>query len=244
MTEQGSTAMAAPETRDAPVALPPHVHRIADSMVLIGLKQTDRGPEPLYTEVAGALCAVAYTDPEEIRADLPDDYRLYQVKVTEMLALLPPATGLVIDPRARSPIYIDPSEREAVIEAGLPFPPGATVYMKRKAHQHPALFAALLPGAEAIGALRHLYCTTYKVADRDQKLLMVYDADPEPGADAQINDAVIAAAAEIRLPDPLQIIAIDDVPEHFRELVRESVGPFYVRRVVADGALNPGLGRA
>ncbi|NUR02168.1 MAG: hypothetical protein HOY79_38235 [Streptomyces sp.] len=214
--------------------LPPQLYRIADSVILIGVRQTERGPEPLYAEVGGELCGVAYTDPEEIRADLPDDYHLYQIKVTEFLAQLPAVCGLLIDPRCPSPTYVAPYEREVVLAAGLPFPAGATIYMKRKAHKAPRLFAALLPRVQAIAELRRLYCTQYKVADRPQKLLMVYDAELTPGADKLINDAIIAAAAEIQLPDPMQIIAVDDLPEHFRKLVRHSVEPFYVRPDVLE----------
>jgi len=106
------------------------VFRLADSTVLIGVTDSDRGPEPLFTEVSGQPCAVAYTDPEEIRRDLPDGYRLYQIPVPLLLSQLPPGCGLIIDPRAASPLYVAADERELVLAASVPFPAGAFIQIK------------------------------------------------------------------------------------------------------------------
>lgn len=206
----------------------PLVFRIADSTVLIGVRETERGPEPLFTDVGGEPCAVAYTDPEEIRRDLPDGYRLYQIPVPLFLAELPPGCGLVINPRAASPIHVAADEREIVLAASLPFPSGAFITVKQGGDAQPALLAAALPRIE-VTSVRRVYVTRYRVADAREKVLVVYETDPVPGADAVAADAFTAAAAETGLADPMQVVALPDVPETFREMILQDVPPAYVR---------------
>lgn len=212
-----------------PIEVSPLIYRLADSVVLIGVRTGDRGPEPLYTDVSGALCAVAYTDPEEIRRDLPEGYRLFQITVPELLAQLPPAAGLIIDPRAASPIHVAAEERDVVIAAGLPFPAGAYIKVKASADPQPRLLAAALPRIEALAAVRRLYVTRYRVADAREKILVLYEVDAVPGADDAAADAVMAAAADIALADPMQIVALGEVPEDLRAVVLADVEPAYVR---------------
>lgn len=103
------------------------VYRLADARVLFAVRITDRGPEPLYTRVSDEGVAVAYTDEREAEADLPDGYKLYEIGVSEYIEQLPPGFGLLIDPRAKSPVYIPAKDRDAVVRAAAPFPPGANV---------------------------------------------------------------------------------------------------------------------
>lgn len=213
------------------MALNPLIFRIADSTVLIGVKPTDRGPELMYSDVGDQVCAVAYTDPDEIRRDLPDGYRLFQITVPELLERLHPACGLIIGPRAASPLLVMPWERDAVLAAGQPFPAGAPIRVKKRGVRRPALLAAALPRLAAADGLRAVYLTRYQVADAREKLLVAYDHDPAvPGADATAADAFMAAAAEIGLPDPMRIVALADIPEKLRRSVLEHVRPCYVRR--------------
>lgn len=206
----------------------PLVFRLADSTVLIGVRDTDRGPEPLCTEVSGEPCAVAYTDPEEIRRDLPDGYRLYQIPVPLLLAELPPGSGLIIDPRAKSPLYVAADEREVVLAASVPFPAGAFIRIKSGADDQPALLAAALPRIE-VTPVRRVYLTRYRVADAREKLLVAYETDPVPGADDLAADAFMTAAADTGLADPMQIVALDDIPAAFRQMLLDDVPPAYVR---------------
>jgi hypothetical protein len=219
---------------------PTLLYRLADSTVLIGVQQTEAGPQPLLTQVGGEPCAVAYTNPEELRRDLPEGYRMYQLTVPELLAELPPVCGLVVNPRAPSPVYVSADRREAVIEAGRPFPAGATIRVLPGGDEQPRLLAAALGDLKAIPALRRLYCTRYRVADAREKLLVVYDTDAEPGADVATAEAVISAATETRLVDPLQVIALDDVPDQFREVVLGEVPPAYVRADLSAGLSERG----
>jgi hypothetical protein len=212
------------------MAVNPLIFRIADSNVLIGVKSTDRGPELMYTDTGDQVCAVAYTDPEEIRRDLPDGYRLFQITVPELLQRLAPVCGLVINPRATSPLVVMPWERDAVIAAGRPFPAGAPVRIKQGGDHRPALLAAALPRIEATSGVRVVYLTRYQVADAREKILIAYDHDPAmPGADTAAADAFIAAATQISLPDPMQIVALHDIPEELRRIVLADVPPCYVR---------------
>lgn len=211
-------------------AVSPLVFRIADSNVLIGVRSTERGPEPLFTEVGGEPCAVAYTDAEEIRRDLPEGYRVFQITVPELLVRLPVLCGLVINPRAASPVYVAAEERDAVIAAGQPFPAGAPIRIKQGGDRQPALLAAALPRIEAVGGVRRAYLTRYQVADAREKILVAYVADGVPeGTDAAAADAFMAAAAEVGLADAMQIVALDDIPEELRRLVLSQVPPCYVR---------------
>lgn len=225
------------EQADAgPVAVSPLIFRVADSNVLIGVRTTDRGPEPLYTDVGGEVCAVAYTDPAEIRRDLPDDYRLFQITVPELLAQLPPVCGLVINPRAASPVFVAAAERDAVIGAGQPFPAGAPIRIKQGGDRQPGLLAAALPRIEAVRGVRRVYLTRYQVADAREKVLVAYDNDLDGdggtgsgGTDSAAADAFMAAAAEVELADAMQIVALDDIPEELRRIVLAEVPPCYVR---------------
>jgi hypothetical protein len=217
------------------------VFRIADSNVLIGVRPTDRGPEPLFTDVGGEPCAVAYTDPAEIRRDLPDGYRLFQITVPELLMRLPVTCGLVIDPRAASPVYVAAGERDAVIAAGQPFPAGAPVRIKQGGDRQPALLAAALPRVEAAGGVRRVFLTRYQVADAREKVLVAYEVDAEPaGTDAVAAEAFMAAAAQVELPDAMQIVALDDIPEELRRIVLSQVPPCYVRADLRGEAGGPG----
>jgi hypothetical protein len=219
------------------LALNPLVFRIADSSVLIAVKATDRGPELMYTEVGDTLCAVAYTDPEEIRQDLPEGYRLFQITVPELLRRLHPECGLLIGPRAASPLMVMPYERAAVLAASLPFPAGAPIRLKKHGAPHRALMKAVLPRLEDVAGLLRVYLTRYQVADAREKLLVVYENDPEvagEGADAAAADAFVDAAAEIGLADPMQVVALDDVPEPFRGMLLDDVPPAYVRPGLTD----------
>jgi hypothetical protein len=221
-----------PETLE--MALNPLIFRIADSIVLIGVKPTDRGPELMYTEAGDTVCAVAYTDPAEIRRDLPDGYRLFQITVPELLQRVHPACGLLIGPHAVPPLLVMPYEREAVLAASLPFPPGAPIRLKKRGDRQPALLAAALPRIAAMPAVRRVYLTRYQVADAREKVLVVYDHEvAAEGADGDAADAFIAAAAEIDLADPMQIVALADVPEPFHGMLLANVPPAYVR---ADSA--------
>ncbi|MCL2731831.1 MAG: hypothetical protein FWE15_17610 [Actinomycetia bacterium] len=212
------------------LALNPLVFRIADSMVLIGVRATDRGPELMYTEVGDTVCAVAYTDPEEIRSDLPDGYRLFQIGVPDLLRRLHPECGLLIGPRAASPLMVMPYERDAVIAASVPFPVGAPIRIKKHGVPHRALMKAVLPRITAAPGVLRVYLTRYQVADAREKLLVVYENDPAvAGADADAANAFIEAAAEIEMADPMQVVALDDVPEPFHAMVLDDVPPVYVR---------------
>jgi hypothetical protein len=211
------------------MALNPLIFRIADSNVLIGVKPTDRGPELMYADAGDTVCAVAYTDPEEIRRDLPDGYRLFQITVPDLLRRLHPACGLLIGPRAASPLLVMPYEREAVIAAGLPFPPGAPIRLNYGGDRQPALLASALPRIESAGGVRRIYLTRYQVADARERLLVVYEHDTAvEGADAVAADAFMAAAADVRLADPMRIVALADVPEPFHGMLTADVPPAYV----------------
>jgi hypothetical protein len=74
-----------------------------------------------------------------------------------------------------------------------------------------------------------VYITRYRVADAREKVLVVYETDPVPGADDLAADAFIAAAADTRLADPMQVVALDDIPAAFRRMVLNDVPPAYVR---------------
>ncbi|MCW2506038.1 MAG: SseB protein C-terminal protein [Actinomycetia bacterium] len=220
-----------PESPEAlEMALNPLIFRIADSFVLIGVKDTENGPELMYADVGDQVCAVAYTDPEEIRRDLPAGYHLYQITVPKLLERLHPAIGLIIGPHAESPLTVMPWERDAVLAAALPFPPGAPVRIKKRGDRQPKLMAAALPGIEAIDGVRAVYVTRYQVADAREKILVAYDHDPDvPGSDS-VADAFIAAAAQINLADPMQVVALADIPESLRPTVEKTVPPSYVRK--------------
>ncbi|HEY5836889.1 hypothetical protein [Streptomyces sp.] len=226
MTEPGRSAGG--DQAQPPVEVSPLIFRIADSTVLIGVRAGERGPEPLFTDVSGEPCAVAYTDPEEIRRDLPEGYRLHQIPVPLLLSQLPPGCGLIIDPRAASPLHVGAHEREIVLAASLPFPPGAFIRIKSGGDPQPALLASALPRIE-VTAVRRVYVTRYRVADAREKVLVVYETDPVPGADDLAADAFMAAAADTALADPMQVLALDDVPDTFRRMILADVPPAYVR---------------
>jgi hypothetical protein len=216
------------DSAEGPVEVTPLVFRIADSTVLIGVRTTERGPEPLFTDVGGEPCAVAYTDPEEIRSDLPEGYRLFQIPVPLLLTQLPPGCGLVINPRAASPLLVAAAERDIVLAASVPFPSGAFIAIKSGGDDQPRLLAAALPRIE-FTAVRRVYLTRYRVADAREKVLVVYETDPVPGADSLAADGFAAAAAETGLADPMQVVALADVPETFRAILLADVPPAYVR---------------
>lgn len=226
---------AADSVRALELALNPLVFRIADSTVLIGVKPTGRGPELMYADVGDTVCAVAYTDPEEIRRDLPDGYRLFQITVPELLRRLHPACGLLIGPRAASPLMVMPYERDAVMAASLPFPAGAPIRIKKHGVPQRALMKAAQRRIDAAEGVLRVYLTRYQVADAREKLLVVYENDQGvEGADTVAADAFIDAAAEIGLADPMQVVALDDVPEPFHGMLLEDVPPAYVRAGLDD----------
>jgi hypothetical protein len=211
------------------MALNPLIFRIADMWVLIGVKDTDKGPELMYADVGDQVCAVAYTDPAEIRRDLPEGYRLNQITVPDLLERLHPAIGLLIGPRAASPLTVMPWERDAVLAAGLAFPPGAPVRIETGGDRPPAkLLGPALPRLKKIAGVRAVYVTRYQVADARERILVAYDHDPDvPGSD-RVADVFYGVAAQLDLPEPMRVVALADIPAGLRATVENHVRPSYV----------------
>lgn len=207
----------------------PLVYRVVEMWILIAIKHTDRGPEPLFTEVSGQLCAVAFTDPEELRQDLPEGYRMYSIPLKHFLRDLPAVCGLIVDPRAASPIYIAPEERQAVMDACLPFPPGANIVVATRSRPQRKLLDAVLPRVQGVPEVRRLYYTYYVVEGGPKKHLLAYDVAGEPGADGPAADAIYEEIERINFPGLAQVMSIDDVPEEFRRMILGRVKPCYVR---------------
>jgi hypothetical protein len=212
------------------MALNPLIFRIADSWVLFGVKESGERPEPMYADVGDQVCAVAYTDAEEMERDLPEGYHLYQITVPELLEGLHPACGLIIGPHSASPLTVMPWERDAVLAAAEPFPAGAPVRIKTGVYRPARLLAAALLWVKRIDGVRAVYVTRYQVADARERVLVAYDHDPDvPGSD-RVADAFYAAAAKINLTDPLRVVALADMPDGLRRVVEDGVRPCYVRK--------------
>jgi hypothetical protein len=209
------------------------VYRLADGMVLIGVAETPRGPEPLFTDVSGAPTAVAYTDPDEMRRVLPEGYRQFQIQVSELLEQLPAGVGLVIDPHAPSPVYVSPQQRQEVVEAAWPFPTGAHVRYGEPATEPSELLDCLATKSEQLPSVRRWWRAWYQVHDAREKLLLVYDVEGD-GEELAGNARRAADAAHDCLGltgygHPAQVISLGDLPDEAREWLTTTQTPCYER---------------
>lgn len=206
------------------------LYRLADTEVLLAVAQTGQGPAPLFTEVSGEPAVVAWTDLEQARADVPDTHQLFSLPVAELLAQLPAHAGLVVDPRAGSPVHVAAASKAAVIEAATPFPAGAPTRIGDPAQEPVELLTALRSAAPAVPGLRRLWRTWYQVADARPRLLVVYGTDDPPRHGPAAADAVIAAATQVQHADPLLVLALEDLPAEHRDWLLESTPPLYEAR--------------
>lgn len=205
------------------------VHRLADSEVLIAVARTQQGPAPLFTEVEGETTCVAWTDPDEARSEVPETHELFSIGVAELLRQVPAGVGLLVDPRAPSPVHVPADGRQAVLDAARPFPSGAQVALGEPAEEPEALLQAVRDGAPVVPALRRVWRAWYQVLDTDDRLLVVYDVDGSAGADAAAADLVVAAARSTAYGHRLLVLALDDVPAGPREWLLANVPPAYTR---------------
>ena len=205
------------------------VHRLADSEVLIAVATSPEGPAPLFTEVAGETTCVAWTDADEARADLPETHRLFSIGVAELLRQVPPGVGLLVDPRAPSPVHLPADRRQEVLEAARPFPAGTQVALGEPAQEPEALLQAVRDGAAAVPGLRRVWRAWYQVLDTDERLLVVYDADGATGADTAAADLVVSAAQRTAYGHRLLVLALDDLPAGPREWLLAQGPPAYQR---------------
>lgn len=205
------------------------VYRLADAEVLIAVAQTPDGPAPLFADVGGEIACIAYTDLREAESDVPDTHRLFSIVVADMLSQLPEHVGLVVDPRAASPVHVAAQDKARVRAAARPFPDGAQVAIGEPAEEPSALTARLQEVAPEAPAVRRMWRTWYQAADARAKLLVVYDVEGQAGADAQAADLIVEAARSTDYPRPLLVLALDDVPIEHRQWLLANTPPFYER---------------
>jgi SseB protein C-terminal domain len=222
-----------PERRAGTLPVATSIYRLADSMVLIGVLATERGPEPLFTDVSGALTAVAFTDSDEMTRTLPEGYHVFQIQVSELLQQLPVPVALVIDPHAPSPIFVSGEQRQAVIEAAWPFPNGAHITYGEPLTEPTDLLDCIATKSEQQPAVHRWWRAWYQVADAREKLLLVYDVDgtgDELAANARpAADAAYECLALVTYDRPGQVISLGDVPRDAQEWLSANVKPFYER---------------
>lgn len=203
------------------------LYRLADTEVLLAVAQTEQGPAPLFTEVSGEPAVVAWTDLEQARADVPESHQLFSMPVAELLAQLPPHAGLVVDPRAASPVHVAAGSKAAVLAAAQPFPAGAPTRIGDPADEPVELLAALRSAAPSVPGLRRLWRTWYQVADARPRLLVVYATDDPQQHGPAAADAVVAAARQVQHPGPLLVLAVEDLPAEHRTWLLESTPPLF-----------------
>jgi hypothetical protein len=206
------------------------VYRLADSEVLIAVAQTPDGPAPLFTDIGGEITCVAYTDLREAQSDVPSTHRLFSIVVAELLGQLPEHVGLVVDPRAASPVHVGAQDKARISAAARPFPNGVQVAIGDPAEEPAALTTRLRELAPAAAAVRRMWRTWYQVADAREKLLVVYDVEGQTGADAQAADLIVDAARSTDYPRPLIVLALDDLPSEHRQWLLANTPPFYERQ--------------
>lgn len=203
------------------------LYRLAATEVLIAVAQTGQGPEPLVTDISGESAVVAWTDLEQARADAPDTHRLFSLPVAELLAQLPPHAGLVVDPRAGSPVHVAAASKDAVVEAARPFPAGAPTRIGDPAEEPTELLDRLRAAAASVPGLRRLWRTWYQVADARPRLLVVYAADSPAEQGPAVADAVVAVAEQAQHPTAVLVLALEDLPEDHRAWLLANTPPFF-----------------
>lgn len=206
------------------------VYRLADMVVLFTVTVGERAPRPLVTEVSGQVAVVAYTDEREADADRPPGGTTYQVQVSELLADLPDGVGLVIGPRAPSPVYIPAADREAVIRAALPFPTGARVRLGEPKTEPVAVLDAIRGALAAQPGVLRAYRCWYQAADAREQLLIAVDfGDAAVTEDtARALRAVTGALAGFDYEHPVITLPLAEVPPQFRRDLVANARLFHV----------------
>ncbi len=213
------------------------IYRLADAMVLFTVSQGQGAPQALTTTVSGQVTVVAYTDEQEADRDCPPGYQVFQVQVSDLLGNLPADAGLVINPRAASPVYIPAAEKEKVIRAALPFPTGARIRIGQPKTEPVEILDAVRRRAVAEPAIRRAYRCWYQAADARERLLVAVDLGPL-SAEGKVRalGAVPDALSGLEYGHPVVAVALDEIPEEFRRSLLENVQPFYVRDEPPGGA--------
>jgi hypothetical protein len=206
------------------------IYRLADAMVLFTVTKGERAPRALTTEVSGQVAVVAYTDEQEADRDCPQGYTVYQAQVSDLLSDLPDGTGLVIDPRATSPVYIPSGDKEKVIRAALLFPTGARIRLGQPKTEPAAVLDAIRHNLPSERSIRRAYRCWYQAADARERLLIAVDLDPIPAPDRMRAVGVVTGSLPgLDYKHPVAAVTLDEIPEDLRRSLLENVYPFYVR---------------
>jgi hypothetical protein len=203
----------------------PSLYQLADAVVHLPVRPTDRGPEPLFGTVGEVLSAVAFSAREAAVASAPEGYGVIAMRIADIVRNLPEGTGLVVDANTEDSFWVSPEEREQVVEAGLPFPVGAPVQVGEPAEEPAELVQRLRELAPTEPGLHRMWRAWYSVADTPARLLVVYACDP--GEEMAAGDLITRAAQEVRYPHRMIPVSESNVPTQVMAWLRESLSPFW-----------------
>lgn len=146
-----------------------------------------------------------------------ESWDVRQIKVRDLVAMLPAGIGLQVDPGIPTGLTLAADDVAALRGLGAPFPPGAAA-LHAWAGPTGAVRDALV--AAATGRVRELRAFGYTVGDSPVLGCLAHDA-PAEDADAvgaALEDALSATTTPAALGVPtVNIVRLDDVPAALRD---------------------------
>jgi hypothetical protein len=146
-----------------------------------------------------------------------ESWDVRQIKVRDLVAMLPPGIGLQVDPGSPSGLTLGAADVAALQELVPPFPPGASALHAWSGPSDDVRDALV---AATQGRVRRLVAFGYTVGDSPVLGCLAHDASG-PDADsvgAALEDALTATTTPAALGVPtVNIVRLDDVPPALRD---------------------------
>jgi hypothetical protein len=196
--------------------------------VLIGVDRTTgvfSGTEPTPGQQMVAVWSAEEIATEALHVESWD---LQRITVRELLTVLPPGIGFVIDPERSSGMTATASYVANLKPYVAAFPAGSEVRLAAWDRLPGAVRAAVVQAAADDDAVRELHAFTYTVDDSPPLGCLAYV--PTPGADTTTVpgriDAAVTASADVDALGvaTVRVVALEDVPEE----VRAALGDHHV----------------
>lgn len=180
------------------------------SWLLIGVERAE-GRYAAAQTPSGAMAIAVFTDENLAAAALPaETFDIRVISARDLLLMMPPGHGVLVDPGGEVGVAIEPSEALDLVRYTAPFPEGARSQLglwgdlPQAARDRVARDVAGVPGSGRVWAL------AYTVDDSPRLGCLIYEAPDEPARET-IAEAIIGALAAVEEEGPVEGLAVATV---------------------------------
>lgn len=195
--------------------------------VLIGVDR-DSG---VFTGVQqdGADLVCVWTSEEGVRRDVDEArFDVKQVEVAQLLRMLPPTVGVLVDPGSEGAMRVPPDYAQQLRPLTEPFPVGATLTVRPWVDLPDAVATRIRDGLAERPFVTGAHALLYAVDDSPYQGIIAYAVDGSGESEESAINAVVRALGDTTLDDldviNVRIMAAADLPDDVRaQLPAESV---------------------